>query len=81
VEIVGVAGRDSIEPMRDFVARHDLDHVIQIADVDGSVWSRFGVGGQPTWVFVSSAGEVERVFGPISDNDLQARLARIEDDR
>lgn len=81
MEILGVSGRDSIEPMRDFVARHDLGHVVHIADLDGSVWSRFGVGGQPTWVFVSSTGEVERVFGPISDDDLRARLARIEEDR
>jgi hypothetical protein len=61
--------------MEDFVARHDIDHVRHIADVDGAVWQRFGVVGQPAWVFVDGeSGGTERVLGALSTAELTARL-------
>lgn len=75
VRIVGVASRDGIERMEDFVERHDLAHVAHIADIDGEVWQRFGVVGQPAWVFVDGeSGGVDTVFGPLGAEGLAARF-------
>ena len=72
---MGVAGRDEVGPMEEFVARHDLGHVDQIADVDGAVWARNDVVGQPAWVFIDGeTGEVRTVFGGLGEDGLNAEI-------
>ncbi|CAN5278287.1 hypothetical protein BH23ACT9_BH23ACT9_02990 [soil metagenome] len=69
--LIGVAGRDTLEQMEGFVARHGLEDVVTIADVDGSVWNRFGVFGQPTWGFVDGAtGRVSVRFGALGQQGV-----------
>ncbi|WP_370326415.1 hypothetical protein [Euzebya sp.] len=64
--IVGVAGRDDVEAMADFVARHELDDVVHIADVDGDVWAEFGIPSQPAWAFVGAGDDEATVrFGAL----------------
>ena len=71
--IVGVAGRDSIEEMEAFVDRHGLSDVVTIADPDNVVWDRFGVFGQPTWVFVNGeTGEATTRFGALGQQGVLA---------
>lgn len=73
--IVGVGGRDQVGAMKAFVDRHDLGDVRHIADPSGDVWSRFGVRGQPTWLFVDGeTGTSELVFGELGAEALSARL-------
>lgn len=61
--------------MEAFVAEHGLEHVTTIADVDGAVWQRFGVVGQPTWIFVDGeTGAVAQRFGFLAEDDLAAIL-------
>lgn len=73
--IVGVGGRDEKGAMKAFVDRHDLSHVRHIADPSGDVWSRFGVRGQPTWLFVDGeTGRGELVFGALGAEQLTERL-------
>jgi peroxiredoxin len=75
VEIIGVASRDDVPAMEDFVARHGFDDVRHIADVDGEVWQQFGVVAQPAWVFIDGAsGERERVLGAVARDDLRERM-------
>lgn len=75
VEIIGVASRDQRPAMQDFVARHGLEDMINIADVDGEVWRQFDVVAQPAWVFIDGdAGTDERVLGALPRADLEARL-------
>ena len=75
VEIIGVASRDEVPAMEEFVARHDMDKVRHIADVEGKVWQQFGIVGQPAWVFIDGdTGDAERVLGAMSPEDLAARL-------
>jgi thiol:disulfide interchange protein len=67
--------------MEDFVTQHDIDHVRHIADVDGDVWQRFGVVGQPAWVFIDGeSGESERVLGALSTAELETRLESLASD-
>ena len=57
------------------MARHDLGHVDHIADVDGSVWARNGIGGQPAWVFIDGeTGEAKTVFGELGEDGLNAEI-------
>ena len=75
VEIIGVASRDQPPAMQDFVARHGLEDMVTIADVDGEVWRQFGVVAQPAWFFIDAeAGTGERVLGAVPRADLEARL-------
>jgi hypothetical protein len=75
VAIVGVAGRDRTEAFAEFVERHGLDEVPQIDDADGSVWARFGVAGQPSWVFIDGeTGVRESIFGALGEDGLNARI-------
>ena len=61
--------------MAEFVGRHALEHVPNAADVDGAIWQRFGVTGQPAWVFIDGeTGEAERVYGAIGEQGLAERL-------
>lgn len=77
--LLSIAGRDDVGPMREFVDRHGLEGVFpHLVDSSGELWARFGVSGQPTWVFVDDSGEGERIFGPLSDDELQAKLDQLE---
>jgi hypothetical protein len=76
--LVGVAGRDTRDAMEAFVDRHGLSDVVTIVDLDGQVWNRFGVFGQPTWGFVNAdTGEVTVRFGALgTEGVLEAFDAR-----
>ncbi|MBA2640150.1 MAG: redoxin domain-containing protein [Nocardioidaceae bacterium] len=72
VNFVGVAGLSSdVAAMEGFVDQHGLEFP-QLADSDGSVYTRFGVTQQDTYVFVSAEGEVETISGYSTDEDPQA---------
>lgn len=78
VTIVGVGGRDNLEPMEEFVARHDLGHIEVIADVPGDVWAANGIGGQPAWVFIDGeTGAVEKAFGGLGEEGLNAAVDKL----
>lgn len=70
-----MASRDQVPAMQDFVARHGLQDMVNIADVEGEVWQHFGVVAQPAWVFVDGGSqERERVLGAMDAVDLRRRL-------
>ncbi len=70
-----MAGRDDIEAFEGFVARHGLEHVPQIADVDGAVWDRFDVHAQPSWVFIDGeTGAAETLFGALGADGLTEHI-------
>jgi hypothetical protein len=75
VTIVGIPAKDSLEAMRDFVDRHGLGDMPQIADLDEDVWPRFGVGYQPAWVFIDDGGDVRVHAGALAGPDLDAAIA------
>ncbi|MGI8574748.1 MAG: TlpA family protein disulfide reductase [Egibacteraceae bacterium] len=65
--------------MREFVARHGLQNVAHIADTDGQVWERFGIVGQPAWVFVDGeTREAQTVLGALTEGELRQRLETLE---
>ena len=74
VQFVGVASRDDEAAMQDFVDRHELSGFPHISDEAGEVWERFGVVGQPAWVFATASGDYEVVFGAIPEDELREKL-------
>ncbi|TWP54284.1 redoxin domain-containing protein [Lentzea tibetensis] len=74
VTFVGVASRDKIEPMKQFVAERGMDGFSHIADLDGAVWKRFGVTAQPAFAFISAKGKVDVIIGAPLADDLDRRL-------
>ncbi len=76
IEFLGVAGRDETGPMREFVNQYGIEFP-NLVDDDGSLWRRFGVPGQPAWVFVSASGEVRRVLGAPSERELELILENL----
>jgi len=44
---------------------------------DGSLWARFGVAGQPAWLFIDDDGEVETHLGPMDEASLTQKLEEL----
>lgn len=71
VTFIGIAGRGPVEDMQAFVSETGTGGFIHLADVDGSLWSRFGVVAQPSFVFVASSGEAQSFTGGLGEKDLR----------
>lgn len=74
VTLIGVAGRDEVEPMREFVAEHQLGAMTQVVDADGEIWASYGVSYQPAWVFIPRDGEASVAAGSIGYDGLFAGM-------
>lgn len=77
VTIVGVAGRDDVEPMRAFIAEHGLQAMTHVVDVDGDVWASYGISYQPAWVFVDSRGNTSVAAGALGYDGLFAGIDEV----
>ncbi len=76
IQFIGLAGRDDQGPMRDFVERYGIDFPT-VVDRDGSIWRRFGVSGQPAWVFFNGRGEAWRVLGAPNESEFLRILGEL----
>ncbi|GAB3112080.1 hypothetical protein GCM10027160_13710 [Streptomyces calidiresistens] len=77
VTFLGVSGHGGPEEDAEFVADRDLAEFTHARDIDGSVWSAFGVASQPAFAFVSADGTVETVPGALSGDELDSRIAAL----
>jgi thiol-disulfide isomerase/thioredoxin len=77
VAFVGVAARDQLPAMRQFVDQYQMGSFPQLADLDGSVWQRFGVTAQPAYAFVTASGAVDVVEGTLSEQQLIQRINQL----
>jgi thiol-disulfide isomerase/thioredoxin len=73
VTFVGVAARDEVPSMRNFVEQYRLDSFAHLADTDLAIWKRFGVVEQPAYAFITKDGTVEVVTARVSKDDLMRR--------
>lgn len=65
VTIIGVAGRDDVGPMQEFIAEHGLEGMTHVVDADGSVWASYGISYQPAWVFIDGEGNASVAAGAL----------------
>ena len=73
--MVGVPGGDSQDSYRNFVSKHQLDDIPQVANEDGDLWGKLGVSYQPRWVLVRADGSVERGGGAPPPDIVQDALS------
>lgn len=78
ITFVGIAGHDSDDAHRAFVAEHGLEDMLHLVDDDGSLWAQYGVSYQPAWVFIDDDGDVQQVAGGLYE-DLDDRLQALVD--
>jgi thiol-disulfide isomerase/thioredoxin len=74
VSFVGIAGLGGPSAMRSFVRETGTGGFPHLTDLDGTLWSHFGVTVQPSFVFVTAGGKWQEVTGSLSGSDL-ARVA------
>lgn len=77
VQFVGVAAEDQLDAMKKFVSDHRMGGFPHLADLDGSVWKRFGVTAQPTFAFVRTDGSVELLTGSPTEQQLDERVSSL----
>lgn len=77
VQFVGIAGLGSVDEMKGFVSDTGTGDFTHLSDLDGSLWARFGVPAQPSFVFVTRTGDAQRVIGGISADDLSHVLDQL----
>jgi peroxiredoxin len=76
VNVIGVGGLDSAEPIRKFVAEQNTGSFPNVCDDKGTVWKHFGVKQQGTYVLIDKTGKV-RHTGYLDGNSLNSRLAKL----
>jgi peroxiredoxin len=74
VAIIGMGSRDDLPRLEDFVEKYDLKSFPHAADSSGGLRAELGVVGQPTWIFISADGKIEKVFGELGEAGLVRRL-------
>lgn len=77
VRFVGVAAQDQVPAMQAFVQRYRMDGFPHLADLDASVWRRFGVTQQPAFAFIGPDGRADVVQGTLSEQELAGRLTAL----
>lgn len=79
VTFLGVAGLADVASMTEFVDKYSVNDFTQLADTDGTVWTKFGVTQQPAFAFVDAAGGVDVVRGTLSESELTKRVSALSD--
>jgi thiol-disulfide isomerase/thioredoxin len=74
VNIIGVPGRGQLDEMVEFVDDTGTGAMTHVADLDGAIWSAFGVYGQPAFAFIDDDGSVEVFIGGMGGDALAERI-------
>lgn len=77
VTFVGVAGLGETDDMRSFVDDYRVGAFEHLADLDGSLWQRFGVVQQPAYAFVDDTGKIELYRGELGEDGLADRVSAL----
>jgi hypothetical protein len=77
VTFVGVAGRDDLDPIVDFIEEYGVDDFSHIIDETGEIWQNFRIVSQPSFIFLDANGESETHLGALGVDGLTERLDRL----
>ncbi len=75
VTFIGVPSLDGVEAMESFVSRNSLQGLTHIPDVDGELWTRFGVSEHRTYVLINDDGTWSRTGYGSLDADVANLIA------
>lgn len=68
--VIGVAGRDDLDAIQDFIVDRGVNEFPHIADESGEVWSGFDVRSQPAFVFINDDGTIAGEAGSLSEAEI-----------
>lgn len=74
VNLIGVPGRGELGEMLDFVDDTGTGSFTHVPDLNGDIWSAFGVYGQPAFAFIDDSGSVEVFIGGMGGDALAERI-------
>ncbi len=74
VNIIGVAGRDDLRDMEEFVSERGVGAFDHVADEDSEIWATFGVTSQPAFVFINDDGTTETLISALGLEGLTQRV-------
>lgn len=74
VTTIGIAGRGKQAEMAEFVSDTGVGSFTQLADLDGTIWSAFGIYGQPAFAFINDDGAVDVFVGSLDKRSLAERF-------
>jgi thiol-disulfide isomerase/thioredoxin len=77
VAFVGIPGLGSVDEMKGFVSDTGTSGFTHVADVDGTLWARFGVAAQPAFVFVTRDGQSQEVSGSLAADQLRTAVNQL----
>lgn len=77
VTFLGVPGLGPVGDMRTFVTSTGTGGFGHLVDADGSLWARFGVVSQPSFVFVGADGSAKTVVGSLDGQALTERVTAL----
>ncbi len=77
VNLIGVPGRGQLDEMRDFVDDTGTGSLTHVPDLNGDIWSAFGVYGQPAFAFIDDDGSVEVFIGGLGGDALAERIDQL----
>lgn len=74
MNIIGVAGRDTLEDMEDFITKYEVGGFEHIADEDVQIWAEYGITSQPAFVFIDDSGNAETLISALGRDGLIERI-------
>lgn len=70
VTFVGVAGRDDLSAINEFIETLDVGAFEHAVDDDGSLWAGYGITTQPSFVFINDDGTTSTHVGALGVDGL-----------
>ena len=77
VTFVGVAGRDDLTAINDFIERLDVGAFEHAVDGDGSLWASYRITTQPSFVFLDDDGSTSTHIGALGIDRLTSMLQEL----
>ena len=74
VTILGVAGRDDLRDMEEFVAEYGIGGFEHVADEDVEIWKAYEITSQPAFVFINDDGTSETLIASLGLEGLTSRV-------
>ena len=76
MQFIGVASRDDLEPIKDFVSTFDVGDFEHAVDVEGDIWTHYGIWTQPSFAFINDNNVVEVFLGPMGFDGLSSMIEK-----
>lgn len=77
VTFIGVAGRDDLSPITDFIETFGVGAFEHAVDDDGAIWAEYSITTQPAFVFMNDDGTATTHVGPLGVDGLTAAVAEL----